>query len=82
MDLDARGLIASPGQPLQSAGRLVEGHGQGLQTTSLVEFQNIINGFIVLAAQDLDEAVEISMGCPIFEEGGSIEVRPVLQINS
>ena len=27
----------------------------------------------------IDQAVELSKGCPIFEDGGSVEVRPILK---
>jgi hypothetical protein len=78
-DLDSRGLIANLGQPLENTGQLIEGYGRDLRSTSFANLKDTINGFIILAAHDLDEAVEISRGCPIFEEGGSVEVRPVLQ---
>lgn len=78
-DLDARGLIANFGQPLDKAGRLIEGHGRHLRSMSFAELKDTIDGFVVLAAHNIDEAVEISRSCPIFEEGGSVEVRPVLQ---
>jgi hypothetical protein len=81
-DLDARGLITNPGQPLESTGRLIEGHGRNLRSTSFASLKDAISGFLVLAAHDLDEAIEISRGCPIFDEGGSVEVRPVLQPRS
>ena len=34
------------------------------------------DGFIVVTANDIDEACEIAKGCPIFEQGGGVEVRP------
>jgi len=42
------------------------------------ELNDTINGFVVPSAHNIDEAVEISSSCPIFEEGRSVEVRPVL----
>jgi hypothetical protein len=35
----------------------------------------------LIEARDLDQAVELSKGCPIFEFEGAVEVRPVLQMN-
>lgn len=78
-DLDARGLVVHPGQPMANTGRLIESRGRNFQSTSLAEAKDTIDGFIVVAAHDLDEAVKITRGCPIFEEGGSIELRPVLR---
>jgi hypothetical protein len=32
-------------------------------------------------ARDIDQAVELSRGCPIFEGGGSVEVRPIMKMD-
>ena len=42
---------------------------------------HILCGFSLIEAKDLAHAVEISKGCPVLEVGGSVEVRPVMQIN-
>jgi hypothetical protein len=36
-------------------------------------------GSLVLEATSLDEATELAKDCPVFEFGGSVEVRPVIQ---
>lgn len=36
-----------------------------------------VTGYLILEAKDLDAAVALTKGCPIFEFGGSIEVRPL-----
>jgi hypothetical protein len=36
---------------------------------------------MLIEAQDLAHAVEISKGCPILEVGGSVEVRPIQKLN-
>lgn len=38
-----------------------------------------INGYLVIQAQSMDEAVTIAKTNPIFKVGGKIEVREVLQ---
>lgn len=35
----------------------------------------IVGGYILLQAEDLDEAVAIASGIPVFEVGGYLEVR-------
>ena len=42
-----------------------------------VEAKDIVLGFIVISAANLDEAVRLASGCPIAEGGGSVEIRPV-----
>ena len=41
------------------------------------EAKDVVNGFTLIDAKDLAQAVELSKGCPILEAGGSVEVRPV-----
>ncbi|WP_067151479.1 YciI family protein [Pseudotamlana agarivorans] len=43
------------------------------------EIKEFITGYIVIKTESIDEAVEIAKGNPIFEVGGSIEVREVLK---
>src|SRR5216117_3148235 len=42
----------------------------------------VVNGcYTLIEAKDLAQAVELSLGCPILEGGGVVEVRPVLKSN-
>ena len=38
-------------------------------------------GYLVIEADNLTDAAEISKGCPILEDGGSVEIRPIQQVN-
>ena len=38
----------------------------------------IIGGYMIIKAKDLDEAVEITKSCPVFETGGYAEVRETM----
>lgn len=42
------------------------------------EGKEVIGGYIMLEASDLDEAAKIAKGCPIFELGGTTEVRQIM----
>ena len=35
------------------------------------EAKDVVGGFSIVEAQDIDQAVELSRGCPILEGGGS-----------
>ena len=37
---------------------------------------DVVGGYIVITADDLDQAAERAKACPIYEEGGSVEIRP------
>ena len=39
-----------------------------------------MGGYTLVEAKDIQEAAELAQGCPIFEKGGIVEVRPILQI--
>ena len=44
------------------------------------EIKEFISGYVVVKAENIDEAVEMAKANPIFEQvGGSIEVREVLK---
>ena len=43
------------------------------------EVKEFINGFMIVKAQSVDDAIELAKGCPIlFAEGGKVEVRPLV----
>lgn len=76
-ELDAKGHLKDPGQPIEPAGRVVRGRQKVVTDGPYVEGKDLVLGFIVVEARDLAEAVELSTGCPMLEGGGSVEVRPV-----
>ena len=45
------------------------------------EAKDVVGGFTLIEARDLDQAVELSKGCPIFEAEGAVEVRPIMKMN-
>ena len=66
------------GEPLEDAGKVLSGkHGQTVTDGPFTEAKEAIGGYFILRARDFDEAVEIAKGCPIFESGGTCEVRPI-----
>jgi hypothetical protein len=46
-----------------------------------IEAKEIVGGYLVIKADNLDEAVEIAKGCPNLLFGGDVEVRSVMTIN-
>jgi hypothetical protein len=42
------------------------------------EIKEFINGYTVVKAANIDEAVELASGCPILQLGGNVEVRAVV----
>ena len=44
------------------------------------EVKEIVGGYIIVKADDLDDAVNLSEGCPTLALGGKVEVRDVMVI--
>ena len=76
-DLEAKGHLKSPGQPLNTSGKVVRGKARLVTDGPYVESKELVLGFIIVQAADMDEAVELSKGCPMLEGEGAVEVRPV-----
>ena len=45
------------------------------------EVKEIVGGYILVKANDIDEVIKLAEGCPILNIGGHVEVRNVLKIN-
>ena len=69
------------GQPLAMGGKHVNGPARKLTDGPFIEGKDIVGGYLLVKADHLDEAVEISKGCPILKsEDGSVEVREILAV--
>lgn len=77
-DLSAKGQLKSPGLPLERTGRMVRGKQAQVTDGPFTEAKDIVLGFIVVEASDLEQAVELAKTCPIVVGGGGVEVRPVI----
>jgi hypothetical protein len=80
-ELGDKGHVKNVGQPLDRTGKLVRGKQKTITDGPFAEAKDVIGGYSLIEARDLDQAVELSKGCPIFEFEGAVEVRPVLQMN-
>lgn len=75
----AQGKFQSTNQ-LSYEGKVVQ-PGQVITDGPYAEIKEIIGGYIIVKAADLDEAVQLSAGCPVLDIGGNVEVRSIMQIN-
>jgi hypothetical protein len=80
-DLGQKGHIKDQGQPLERTGKLVKGKQKAVTDGPFAEAKDVIGGYTLIEARDLEQAVELSKGCPIFEVEGAVEVRPVMKMN-
>jgi hypothetical protein len=79
--LTEQGHIKDPGQPLEFAGKLVKGKQKTVTDGPFAEVKDVVGGYTLVEARDLEQAVELSKGCPILEVDGAVEVRPVMKLN-
>lgn len=74
-ELEQSGTLASPGQPLAPSGKVVRG--ASVTDGPYAEAKDLVLGFNIIRARDLAHAAEIAGRCPIAQNGGVVEVRPV-----
>jgi len=75
--LEASGAFKGQGAPLQPGGKSVRGQKRVVADGPYGEAKDLVGGYAVIEAKDLDAAVEIARGCPTYEKDGTVEVRPV-----
>ena len=79
-ELRERGHLKDRGRPLERSGKLVSGKDKTVTDGPYPE-KDIIGGYSVIEAKDLDHATELSKGCPIFLFDGTVEVRPLMPMD-
>lgn len=69
------------GLPLHGAGKQVSKNGSLVTDGPFAEGAEVVGGYLMVKATNLDEATEMSKGCPILQAAdGHIEVREILDI--
>jgi len=80
-ELDKKGHLKDRGQPLDRAGKVVRGQHKTVTDGPYTEVKDLVGGFTIVQARDIDQAVDLSRGCPILDGGGSVEVRPIMKVD-
>ncbi|MBS1535084.1 MAG: hypothetical protein JST78_08400 [Bacteroidetes bacterium] len=71
-----KGILAG-GDALQVSGKHVNGSKKIVSDGLYAEGNEMVGGYLIVNAKDINDAVEISKGCPILNEDGSVEVRQI-----
>lgn len=79
-ELTASGNLKDPGQPLEEAGKVVNGKGT-VTDGPFAEAKDLVGGFTLIEADSIERAAQLAGGCPILEVGGSVEIRPIMKID-
>lgn len=68
-------------QPLATSGKIVAGSKKIISDGPFMEGKEMVAGYLMCKADNYDEAVEISKGCPILEfDDGVVEVREIQEL--
>lgn len=79
--LGEQGHLKDIGLPLENSGKVVRGKEKSVTDGPFAEAKDVVGGFTLILARDLEQAAELSKTCPILEVGGSVEVRPIQVLN-
>jgi hypothetical protein len=79
-ELGQNGHMKDRGQPLEETGKVVRGKQKVVTDGPYTESKDLVGGYTLIEAKDLAQAAELSKGCPIFETGGLVEIRPVMEM--
>jgi hypothetical protein len=69
------------GDPLEEGGRTLTGKGKTVTDGPYAEAKDLVGGYLIVTASSLDDATETARGCPMFDVGGTVEVRTVRKMD-
>jgi len=78
-ELSKKGLFKG-GEPLGLESRVLTGKKQPVTDGPFGETKDIVGGYLIVTAPHFDGAVELARGCPILDNGGSVEVREIQEM--
>lgn len=76
----AQGKMGSNGMRLAMEGKVLKAGGV-ITDGPFVEIREKLGSFIVVKAENIEEATTLAHGCPALEQGGSVEIRPIMNYN-
>lgn len=65
------------GEPLMLEGKTLIAGGTKVIDRPLAEGKELVGGYLVFKAENLEEATELAKGCPGFEHDCTLEVREI-----
>lgn len=70
------------GLPLGREAKVVKGNDKLISDGPYTEGKEIVGGYLIVKAENLEQATEISKGCPIFKwDTGIVEVREIMDMD-
>jgi hypothetical protein len=69
------------GEPLLPGGKLITGHAKNVTDGPYTEGKEVVGGYFIIKAADMEEAVSLCEGYPDYAIGGTIQVRQVMKMD-
>ncbi|WP_343303111.1 YciI family protein [Chitinophaga niabensis] len=73
----AQGKLSGNGTRLALDGKVLKAGGV-ITDGPFVEIRERLGSFIVVKADSLEEATTLAHGCPVLDNGGSVEIRAIM----
>lgn len=68
------------GQPLAQTGSVINGTKKSVTDGPFTEGKEIVGGYLMIRAENQQEAVDLSKGCPLLDHNGIVEVRELQEL--
>src|SRR5262245_14765131 len=78
--LERNGHVKQFGERLDGTGKVVRGKTKTITDGPYVETKDFIQGYLILDAKDMDQALELARACPILDSDGTVEIRPFMSM--
>ncbi|MGH2567973.1 MAG: YciI family protein [Bacteroidota bacterium] len=74
--IKAQGKFVREGIRLSMEGKVLKA--SGVTDGPFAETKEVLGSFIIVKAENIDEATTLAHGCPALEAGGSVEIRQII----
>src|SRR5262245_23423148 len=74
------GHVMQLGERLDATGKVVRGKAKAVTDGPYVEVKDFIQGYMLVNAEDMDQALKLAKDCPILESDGTVEIRPFVSM--
>lgn len=73
----AQGRLTNNGTRLSQEGKVLKAGGV-ITDGPFVEIRERLGSFLIVKADTLEEATTLAHGCPVLDNGGSVEIRAIV----
>jgi len=79
-ELSKRGIYGGGERVTRNDAAVVKGKSKQIVAGPYIANNEMVGGYISIKVGDLQEAIEITKGCPIFNFDGNVEIREVAKM--